>query len=170
MKSQNQSDCSEHPDVYTIINLEKEILDYVKTNFAKNTFAIYRNTFKQFIHYIGNIEIACITIRDIENFKAYSVGRDKDKPKPQWPFSMSLRTKEWTYIMNQRGLDELYNRINDPKEQNNIIENRPFIAQKMKEELEDFIALTSEGKPQVTEEVHIDEELKEQLKSLGYLR
>ena len=71
--------------------------------------------------------------------------------------------------MNQDESDELYNKINDPKEQKNIIEKRPIIAQKLKEELEDFIVLTSEGKSQVTEEVHIDEELKERLKSLGYL-
>jgi len=102
-----------------------------------------------------------------EGFKTYSFGQDKDKP--QCPFSMSLRTKEWTYIMNQDGPDELYDRINDPKEQDNVIEKRPMIAQKLKEELEDFIALTGEGKPRVAEEAHIDEELKEQLKSLGYL-
>jgi len=83
--------------------------------------------------------------------------------------SRAIRTKEWTYIMNQNGPDELYDRINDPKEQNNIIEKRPMIAQKLKEELKDFIVLTGEAKPQVAEEVHIDEELKKQLKSLGYL-
>jgi len=86
-----------------------------------------------------------------------------------WPLSISLRTKEWTYIMNQDGRDELYDRIDDPKEQKNLIKERPLIAQKLKEELEDFIALTSEGEPQVAEKVYIDEELKEQLKSLGYL-
>jgi len=102
-----------------------------------------------------------------EDFKTYSFGRKWYKP--QKPFSMSLRTKEWTYIMNQRRLDELYNRINDPKEQNNIIEKRPLIAKKLKKELEDFIALTSKGKPQVAEKVDIDKELKERLKSLGYL-
>ncbi len=102
-----------------------------------------------------------------EVFKTYSFGHDKDKYEQ--PFSMSLRTEEWTYIMDQDGPDELYNRINDPKEQNNIIEKKPFIAQKLKKELEDFIALTSEEKLQVTEKVHIDEELKQQLKSLGYL-
>jgi len=100
--------------------------------------------------------------------KTYSWGRDRNR-RPQRPFSMSLRTKEWTYIMNQEGLDELYDRINDPKEQKNLIKKRPLIAQKLKEELEDFIALTSEPKPQVAEKVRIDEELKEQLKSLGYL-
>jgi len=103
-----------------------------------------------------------------DDFKTYSFGRDRDKP--QCPFSISLRTKEWTYIINHNGPDELYHRINDPKEQNNIIEKRPLIAQKLKKELEDFIALTSEGKPQVAEKVHIDEELREQLKSLGYLQ
>jgi len=102
-----------------------------------------------------------------EDFKTYSFGPDKHKP--QCLFSMSLRTKEWTYIMNQNGLDELYDRINDPKEHNNIIEKKPLIAQKLEKELEDFIVLTSEGKPQVAEKFHIDEELKEQLKSLGYL-
>ena len=71
--------------------------------------------------------------------------------------------------MKPNGPDELYDRINDPKEQNNIIEKRLLIAKKLKKDLEDFIALTSEGKPQVAEKVHIDEELKEQLKSLGYL-
>jgi len=99
--------------------------------------------------------------------KVYSWGYEINKPR--WPFSISLRTKKWTYIMNQNGPDELYNRINDPEEQNNIIKKRPLIAQKLKKELEDFVALTSEAKPQVAEEVHIDEELKEQLKSLGYL-
>jgi len=81
----------------------------------------------------------------------------------------SLRTREWTYIMNRDGPGELYDRINDPRERNNIIEKTPLIAQELKKELEDFIALTSEGKPQVAEKIHIDEELKEQLKSLGYL-
>ncbi len=95
---------------------------------------------------------------------------EKDSKTYSWGhFSMSLRTKEWTYIMNQSRPDELYDRINDPKEQNNIIKKRPLIAQKLKKELEDFIVLKSEGKPQVAEEIHIDEELKERLKSLGYL-
>ncbi|MBA7522032.1 2,3-bisphosphoglycerate-independent phosphoglycerate mutase [subsurface metagenome] len=102
-----------------------------------------------------------------EDFKTYSFGLVRNIPQRR--FSMSLRTKEWTYIMNQDGLDELYDRINDPKEQNDIIKKRPLIAQKLKKELEDFIALTSEAKPQIAEKVRIDEELKEQLKSLGYL-
>jgi len=101
--------------------------------------------------------------------KTYSWGKDKNKPQWPWPFSTSLRTKEWTYIMNQDGSDELYDKINDPKEQNNLIEKRPLIAQELKEELEDFIALTSETKPPVAEKVDIDKELKERLKSLGYL-
>jgi len=71
--------------------------------------------------------------------------------------------------MNQDGRDELYDRIDDPKEQKNLIKERPLIAQRLKEELENFIALTSEGEPQVAEEVLIDEELRERLKSLGYL-
>ncbi len=101
---------------------------------------------------------------EIEEYsETYSLGLVKP------PFSISLRTKEWTYIIDRSGRDELYDRINDPKEQNNIIEKRPLIAQKLRGELEDFIALTSEGKPQVAEKVHIDEELKERLKSLGYL-
>jgi len=96
---------------------------------------------------------------------------EKDFKTYTWAHSsMSLRTKKWTYIMNHNRPDELYDRINDPKEQNNVIEKRPLVAQKLKEELEDFIALTSEGKPRVVEKVHIDEELKEQLKSLGYLQ
>ena len=97
---------------------------------------------------------------------------EKDFKTYSWSYlylSMSLRTKEWTYIMNQNESDELFDRINDPKEQNNIIEKKPLIAQRLKEKLEDFIALTSEGKPRVAEKAHIDEELKEQLKSLGYL-
>ncbi len=83
--------------------------------------------------------------------------------------STAIRTKEWTYIMNQDGPDELYDRVGDPKEQNDLIEKRPLVARKLKEELEYFIALTSEAKPQVAEKVDIDEELKERLKSLGYL-
>jgi len=102
-----------------------------------------------------------------EDFKTYSFGRVRNIPQRR--FSMSLRTKEWTYIMNQDGPDKLYDRINDPKEQKNLIKKRPIIAQKLKKELEDFIALTSEAKPQAAEEVDIDKELKEQLKSLGYL-
>ena len=98
-----------------------------------------------------------------ERFTTYSWGGSG----PQGP--VSLRTRQWTYIMKHNGLDELYDRINDPKEQNNVIKKRPLIAQKLKKELEDFIALTSEAKPQIAEKVRIDEELKEQLKSLGYL-
>lgn len=71
--------------------------------------------------------------------------------------------------MNQGAADELYDRIHDPKEQKNLIKKRPIIAQRLREELEDFMALTSEGKPQVAEKVRIDKRLKEQLKSLGYL-
>ncbi|MBA7515597.1 hypothetical protein ES705_07639 [subsurface metagenome] len=98
-----------------------------------------------------------------EHFTTYSWGGSG----AQGP--VSLRTRQWTYIMNHNRPDELYDRINDPKEQNNIIKKRPLIAQELKEELKDFIALTSEAKPQVAEKVHIDEELKEQLKLLGYL-
>ena len=103
-----------------------------------------------------------------KDYKTYGFGEDRDKP--QRPFSISLRTKEWTYIMNQGAADELYDRIHDPKEQKNLIKKRPIIAQRLREELENFMALTSEGKPQVAEKVHIDEELKERLKSLGYLQ
>ncbi|MFB0563889.1 MAG: sulfatase, partial [Candidatus Lokiarchaeia archaeon] len=102
-----------------------------------------------------------------KNLKSYALGHNRDKPKKS--FSISLRTKEWTYIMNLDALDELYDRINDPKEQKNLIKKRLIIAQRLKKEFEDFIALTSETKPEVAEKVHIDEELKEQLKSLGYL-
>ena len=102
-----------------------------------------------------------------ENCRTFSLGQEIDKPGRS--FCISLRTKKWTYIMNQIGPDELYDRINDPREQKSIIEKRPIIAQELKKELEGFIALTSEGKPQATEKVPIDEELKERLKSLGYL-
>ncbi len=102
-----------------------------------------------------------------EDFKTYSFGLTRKRPPIR--FSMSLRTKEWTYIMTKKRPDELYDRINDPKEHNNIIEKRPLIAQKLKEELKGFIAITSEAKPHAAEKVDIDEELKEQLKSLGYL-
>jgi hypothetical protein len=71
--------------------------------------------------------------------------------------------------MNQDGPDELYNRIDDPKEQKNLIKKRPIIGQRLKKELADFMALTSERKPQASEKADIDEELKERLKSLGYL-
>ncbi|MFB0562463.1 MAG: sulfatase-like hydrolase/transferase, partial [Candidatus Lokiarchaeia archaeon] len=63
-----------------------------------------------------------------EDFKTYSFGQCY----PQQPCSTSLRTKEWTYIMNHNGPHELYDRLNDPKEQNNIIEKRPLIAKKLK--------------------------------------
>jgi len=101
-----------------------------------------------------------------QDLKTYSSGQDR----AQRTFSMSLRTKEWTYITDRDGKDELYHRINDPKEQNNVIKKRPLIAQELKQELADFIALTGEGKPQAVEELRIDEELKEKLKSLGYLQ
>ncbi len=104
-----------------------------------------------------------------ESPKTYSWALYRESLLPPKPPSISLRTKEWTYIMTKKRPDELYDRINDPKEQNNIIEKRSLIAQKLKEELKSFITLTTEAKPQVTEKVDIDEELKEQLKSLGYL-
>jgi len=102
-----------------------------------------------------------------DNLKTYSLGQEIDEPARS--FCISLRTKKWTYIMNQIGPDELYDQADDPKEQNNIIEKKPLVAQKLEKELEDFIASTSEEEPQVAEEVHVDEELKERLKSLGYL-
>jgi len=51
----------------------------------------------------------------------------------------SIRSKEWKYITNFKGNEELYNLKQDPGEKENLISTEPEIAYKMKEKLKEHL-------------------------------
>lgn len=48
-----------------------------------------------------------------------------------------IRSKKWKYIQNNNGSEELYYLLNDPEEQNNLIEKNSIILNKIKSKLKD---------------------------------
>ena len=78
-----------------------------------------------------------------------------------------IRTDEWKLIYiphPQKHIFELYNLKEDPKETKNLIEKKPEIAGKLKEELFKWMKDTDS-----TEEINLTEKSKETLRKLGYM-
>jgi arylsulfatase A-like enzyme len=89
--------------------------------------------------------------------------RDKDL--------FAVTTKEFKYILDfQSGAEELYDLRADPEETRNVAEANPDRVRAFKSEALSFRAHESARRGGVVEGAEIDEELKEQLRALGYLK
>ncbi len=89
-----------------------------------------------------------------------------------------IKDNEWKYIYTKKsplrnvekmGHEELYNLIDDPKELNNLTEQKAEILRVMRNKL-DFYRQHCEKKAISPSQVELDEETIRNLKSLGYLQ
>ena len=83
-----------------------------------------------------------------------------------WSPLHSLRTPRYKFIDAPR--PELYDLVQDPSEQLNIVRDRPEMARKMKTELDRLMAETSRGAP-TPQAANLDKETVERLAALGYI-
>ncbi|MFH1277840.1 MAG: sulfatase-like hydrolase/transferase [Candidatus Eisenbacteria bacterium] len=74
----------------------------------------------------------------------------------------SIRTEEWKYI--EAPLPELYRVSEDPGERTNLIERRPEVALDLREILKEHMPEEETGR------IEIDEETREKLEAIGYVR
>ncbi len=84
-----------------------------------------------------------------------------------WAPLQGIRTKEWKYI--DAPISELYDLLSDPEEKNNILNERPEIAKRFKEELQDMIKNNSSSLSSHVFKSKIDEDTRRKLMSLGYI-
>lgn len=82
-----------------------------------------------------------------------------------WSPLQGVRTRKWKYIHAPR--PELYNLQIDPKELNNVINQYPKQAQYLKKRLQTFIK--THPLPQENRALHMSEETRQRLQSLGYV-
>jgi len=83
-----------------------------------------------------------------------------------WSSIHSLRTTQYKFIDSPKM--ELYDLVQDPDEQNNLIQKKPSIAREMKNNLDRLIEETSEGAP-APQAADLDKETLEKLSALGYI-
>lgn len=78
---------------------------------------------------------------------------------------------KWKYILNvENKHEELYDLENDPSEQNNLIDERPEIAENLREELSKRIEENGRlAESYFTSAAELENETKEALKALGYI-
>lgn len=76
---------------------------------------------------------------------------------------------DFKYLWNSRGKHLLYNLKNDPREQKNLIAQKPAIAADMSQKLIDYVTSLPLPGPS-TPAQQLDEETKKALKSLGYVK
>lgn len=88
----------------------------------------------------------------------------------------SVRVAKYKFIYSERDKkEELYDLVDDPNEQNNLIESRPELTKVLRKGLSEWMdssekLLTSLPEPTVSEEIEYRKDLKEKLKSLGYMQ
>lgn len=83
--------------------------------------------------------------------------------KKNW---VSIRTQKWKYIEGRNGSSrELYNLKKDPDEKNNLINEKPRVATRLKERLN----LALGGRSTRKRRRNLTEEMRKRLKKLGYL-
>lgn len=87
----------------------------------------------------------------------------------QYDQALSIRTERWTYIWSQNGNDdpveELYDRNEDPQEQNSVAASNPDTVKKLRE----LIPEEAYDSAHLSDFTYESEEMKERLESLGYL-
>ncbi|HMQ70129.1 MAG TPA: tyrosine-type recombinase/integrase [Ignavibacteria bacterium] len=57
-------------NAYHLLDLRKEVLQYVSDNLRRGTLLLYKNAFKDLLRITGNKAIKLITVSDIEKFKS----------------------------------------------------------------------------------------------------
>jgi arylsulfatase A-like enzyme/Tfp pilus assembly protein PilF len=82
-----------------------------------------------------------------------------------WSPLESLTTQQYRYIQAPR--PELYDRINDPGETKNLINEKSSIAKVLKDQLQEIISTSS--RKNLSGPVKMDPETEEKLKALGYI-
>ena len=84
---------------------------------------------------------------------------------------MAMRTTQFKYIYSFAGeKEELYDLQADPGETRNLASERPELATSMRAQLLLWVANHSLKKKPQPEEVVVDEETLEKLRSLGYIQ
>lgn len=83
---------------------------------------------------------------------------------------LALTTREFKYILDfQRGTEELYDLGSDPRETENVADANRALASEFKEKALRFRRIETAKRIGVSRGAEIDEELKKQLQSLGYV-
>ncbi len=83
-----------------------------------------------------------------------------------WSPIHSLRNTQYKFIDTPKM--ELYDLVQDPNEENNLIQKHPSIAREMKNNLDRLMEETSLGAPE-PQEADLDKETLEKLSALGYI-
>lgn len=84
-----------------------------------------------------------------------------------WAPLQGVRTEEWKYIDAPE--PELYDLQKDPEEDTNLIDKRPEIARKLKEDLQNAIENSSMARLPRASGSKMDEDTRKKLRSLGYI-
>ncbi len=84
-----------------------------------------------------------------------------------WAPLQGIRTREWKYI--DAPIPELYGLLSDPKEEINILNQKPEIAKRLKEQLKGLIHSSSSSLSSDVLKGRMDEETRRKLMSLGYI-
>jgi arylsulfatase A-like enzyme/Flp pilus assembly protein TadD len=84
-----------------------------------------------------------------------------------WAPLQGIRTRQWKYI--DAPLPELYSLMSDPKEENNILNQKPEIARRLKEQLKGMIQISSSSLSSDVLKGRMDEDTRRKLMSLGYI-
>jgi arylsulfatase A-like enzyme len=80
----------------------------------------------------------------------------------------AIRTDRYKLIYSQNGKSELYDLVNDPDEEDNVIEKETKIAKDLQEEIEKWRRSFKQAKISGLQ-MRFDEDVKKRLKALGYL-
>ena len=84
---------------------------------------------------------------------------------------IALTTKELKYILDfESGARELYDLTTDPEELRNVADENPALVRELEAKARRFRAVEAAKRIGFVPGAEIDEELREQLRSLGYLR
>lgn len=84
---------------------------------------------------------------------------------------VAVTTKELKYILDfESGARELYDLTTDPKEMRNVADDNPALVRELEARARRFRAVEAAKRLGFVPGAEIDEELREQLRSLGYLR
>ncbi len=89
-------------------------------------------------------------------------------PRPPYFTSWDVIQGPWKYIEHVSRAPELYNRVDDPREQTNLAAEHPEIAAALAAKIAEARA-ESNTFASPTTQVPMDDELKQQLESLGYV-
>lgn len=84
-----------------------------------------------------------------------------------WAPLQGVRSEEWKYIDAPE--PELYDLRKDPEENNNIIDKKPEIAKRLKEDLQSMIENSTRTAVPRPSESKMDEDTRKKLRSLGYI-